>query len=323
MKRLLIPGMLLGLLACGGKDDSVKNKAAADSLTTTRKPASISEVLGIAIIEPEALITELSAETGGLIRDVKVNIGEKLTKGQTILVLDNAVESAQLRQATTKIGTQQDAIEAARQNLNKLRLQLTKAQADLQRDEKLFKGNALTQKELEDSRYTVSDVQQQIKAAEAELKQSESRITELRADIGYYNTVQGQKTVKAPADGTLLSLDAKVGQYLTTNQSIGEFAPAGPLIALTEIDELFAIRIKVGQKAVIRPQGSNEVLTTGTVVLTSPYLRKKSLFSDNTGNLEDRRVREVRVKIDEPDKVLIGARVECLIQVGNQPAAQP
>ena len=323
MKRLLILCVLLGLLACGGKDDSAKNKAAADSLTTTRKPASISEVLGIAIIEPEALITELSAETGGLIRDVKVNIGEKLTKGQTILVLDNAVESAQLRQATTKIGTQQDAIEAARQNLNKLRLQLTKAQADLQRDEKLFKGNALTQKELEDSRYTVSDVQQQIKAAEAELKQSESRITELRADIGYYNTVQGQKTVKAPADGTLLSLDAKVGQYLTTNQSIGEFAPAGPLIALTEIDELFAIRIKVGQKAVIRPQGSNEVLTTGTVVLTSPYLRKKSLFSDNTGNLEDRRVREVRVKIDEPDKVLIGARVECLIQVGNQPAAQP
>ncbi|OIN56061.1 HlyD family secretion protein [Arsenicibacter rosenii] len=323
MKRLPILCIALGLLACGGKDDSAKNKAATDSLTTTRKPVSVNEVLGIAIIEPEALITELSAETGGLIRDVKVNIGDKLTKGQTILVLDNAVESAQLRQATTKIGTQQDAIEAARQNLNKLRLQLTKAQADLQRDEKLFKGNALTQKELEDSRYTVADVQQQINAAEAELKQSQSRITELRADIGYYNTVQGQKTVKAPADGTLLSLDAKVGQYLTTNQSIGEFAPAGPLIALTEIDELFAIKIKVGQKAIIRPQGSNEVLTTGTVVLTSPYLRKKSLFSDNTGNLEDRRVREVRVKIDEPDKVLIGARVECLIQVGNQSAAQP
>jgi multidrug resistance efflux pump len=317
--RILFLGLLVvGLGACGGKEEK-KTESGTDSLTAARKPLVINEVLGIAVIEPEALISELSAETGGLIREVNVSIGQKLTKGQQILVLDNAVESAQLRQASTKIGTQQDAIEASRQNLNKLKIQLAKAQADLQRDEKLFNGNALTQKELDDARYTVADVQQQIRASEAELKQSQSRITELRADIGYYSTVRGQKVVKAPANGTLLSLDAKVGQYLTNNQSIGEFAPAGPLIALTEIDELFALKIKVGQKATIRPQGSDEVLTTGTVVLASPYLRKKSLFADKASNLEDRRVREVRVQLDEPDKVLIGARVECLIKVGTNP----
>jgi hypothetical protein len=51
------------------------------------------------------------------------------------------------------------------------------------------------------------------------------------------------------------------------------------------------------------------------VVLASPYLRKKSLFADKAGDLEDRRVREVRVQLDQPEKVLLGARVECVIEI--------
>jgi len=164
----------------------------------------------------------------------------------------------------------------------------------------------------------VQDLRQQIRASEAQVKQTQGRIRELRADIDYASTVAGQKTVKAPANGTLLSLDAKVGQYLTNSQSIGDFAPAGPLVAVTEIDELFALQVQPGQKAYVRPQGSTERLATGTVILASPYLRKKSLFSDNAASLEDRRVREVRVQLDNPGKVILGARVECILDVRGQ-----
>lgn len=310
---LLVTLLLALLSACSSKEE--KTTARADSVRTVREPANINQVMGIAIIEPAQRITDLSAESGGVVRNIRVRIGDTLAKGQVILTLDNALEMAQLQQATSKISTQQDAIEAARQNMQTLTVQLTKAQADLQRNETLFKGNALTQKELEDARYTVENLKQQIRASQAQLKQTQTRINELRSDITYYSTVESKKVVKAPANGTLLSLEAREGQYLTNNQSIGEFAPTGPLIALTEIDELFALKVKVGQQATIRPQGSNEVLTTGTVVLASPYLRKKSLFSDNAANLEDRRVREVRVQLDEPGKVIIGARVECLINV--------
>ena len=303
----------LFLSACGSEDE--KTVGQTDSVRTVRPPARVDEILGIAIIEPAKRITNLSAESGGLVRSVNVDIGQQLTKGQIILMMDKAVESAQLRQANVKIATQQDAIETARQNVETLRVQLQKAQADLQRNEQLFAGNALTRKELDDSRYAVTNLQQQIRASEAQVRQAQGRIGELRADIGYFQTVQGKKTVKAPANGTLLSLDARVGQFLTNNQSIGEFAPAGPLIALTEVDELFALNVKIGQKAIVRPQGSRDVLTTGTVVLASPYLRKKSLFADNAANLEDRRVREVRVQLDDPTKVIIGARVECVIDV--------
>lgn len=301
------------LLSCSSKEQ--KPTEQKDSVRTVQTPKRIDEVVGIAVIEPAARISQLSAETGGLIRSIKINVGDVVKKGQVLLTMDNAVETAQLRQAGTKIKTQQDAIETARQNVQTLRVQLDKAQADLKRNETLFAGKALTQKDLDDSRYTVQNLQQQIRASEAQVRQAQSQISSLRADIQYASTVAGLKTVRAPADGTILSLDAKVGQFLNSNQSIGDFAPAGPLVAVTEIDELFALRVKVGQKAFVRPQGSDERLSTGTVVLTSPYLRKKSLFADNAQNLEDRRVREVRVQLDDPNKVIIGARVECVIAV--------
>ncbi|WP_461052834.1 HlyD family secretion protein [Spirosoma arcticum] len=304
----------VALAACDSEENS-SDTTQSDTVRTVQTPRHVDEVLGIAVIEPAARISQLSAETGGLVRRIHVEVGQQVRRGQVMLELDNAVESAQLRQAGVKISTQRNAVESARQSVQTLRVQWQKADADLKRNQTLFAGNALTRKDLDNSQYQVDNLSQQIRQAEAQVRQAEGQIRSLRTDVQYASTVSGLKRVKAPANGTLLSLDAKVGQYLSSNQSVGDFAPAGPLVAVTEIDELFALRVKVGQKAYVRPQGSRDRLTTGTVVLASPYLRRKSLFADNTANLEDRRVREVRVQLDDPGQVIIGARLECIINV--------
>jgi multidrug efflux pump subunit AcrA (membrane-fusion protein) len=314
MKYVLFSIVLaIALTACGKKETPTQIATAKQDSIAAK--VMIGQVLGIAIIEPAERITKIASQQGGIVREIKVKVGESVKAGQIILVLDNAVEQAQLRQADSKIATQNDVVEAARQNLQLLQVKLDKAKSDLARNQSLLQGNALTPKEVDDSRYQVTDLEQQLKAQEAVIKQQQTRLGEIRADIGYYQTVNDQKVVRAPKGGTLLSLDAKIGEFLDNKGSIGDFAPAGPVIALTEIDELYADRVKVGQKASIRPQGGKDILATGTVVLTSPYLRKKSLFSDKAEDLEDRRVREVRVQLDQADKVLFGARVECLITV--------
>ena len=102
---------------------------------------------------------------------------------------------------------------------------------------------------------------------------------------------------------------------MSPTQSACDFAPEGPLMAVTEVDELFADKVKEGMSAYIRPQGKTDTLATGKVFLTSPYLRKKSLFADAASDMEDRRVREVRVLLDQHARALIGSRVECVIQL--------
>jgi len=63
----------------------------------------------------------------------------------------------------------------------------------------------------------------------------------------------------------------------------------------------------------VRPIGGDQSITTGTIESVSPYLRKKSLFSEKAGDLEDRRVREVVIRVQDASHLLINAKVECII----------
>jgi HlyD family secretion protein len=86
-----------------------------------------------------------------------------------------------------------------------------------------------------------------------------------------------------------------------------------------EVDELFAPWIIPGQKVVIRAQGASQELVRGKVSFVGPFLRKKSIFSDEVGDLQDRRIREVQVRVDAGAEtgLLLGSRVECVILVGE------
>ncbi len=317
MKNKLFINLIVLIVLIGSckKGDSTEISNTTTKGIGKMDSPSVKDVLGIAIIEPWGGIVPLGTEQSGIIKSVKANIGDKLNKNDIILIMDNTLENAQIQQSNSKTNTQNEVINTANQNLKQLQLKLQKANVDLQRDLNLNKRDALTKKELESSQYVVQDILKQIEIQQATIHQQQVKLKEFKADVNYFQTIENKKLIKAPSNGTLLSLDVKSGQFLNFGQLIGDFAPDGPVMALTEIDELYADKIKIGQKAVIKRQGKNEVITTGTVKLTSPYLQKKSLFSDNPSALEDRRVREVRVQIDEPEKVLIGSRVECIIYI--------
>jgi len=61
----------------------------------------------------------------------------------------------------------------------------------------------------------------------------------------------------------------------------------------------------------------DDILAEGEVIYLSPYLKKKSLFSDNSANMEDRRVREVRIRLNGNSNLLINSRVEAVIDLDN------
>lgn len=313
--------LLLGLLsACGGEKaaQSQKNEA-AEPLTSTEIPADstlkVKEVVGIARIEPYGKIISINAETAGFVKEVKFEENSSVQRGQVLVVLEAALENAQLRQVQSRIKTQQASISAAKANLESLKVKLANAQNTYNRNLKLLQGNAGTQQNVDESRFNVEDLQKQISAQEANIQQQEARLEELRTDIGLSQTELGKKMLRAPLSGTFLSCNIKPGNYISTATVLGDFAQAGPYLAVGEIDELFALRVKNGNKAYIRAQGSDQILASGTVVFTGSYLKQKSLFSDRADNLEDRRVREVHVQLDDNSKVLIGSRVECVIEL--------
>lgn len=298
---------------CGGNKNEEAEKAKADSLATA--PLQIEQVVGICNIEPVMHTLSLNAEASGLVESIAVDAGAVVKKGDVLVILAHATEEAQTRQAASKIATQQAAIDQSTAAVSVAQVRADDAKRNYDRDKKLFAEHALTQQQLDAAETAMNTTRRDLEVNEAALRQSKSKLIEMQADLSYYESLLAKKYVKAPEDGVLLSMEARLGEILSPEKSVGEFAPAGDVMAVTEVDELFASRIQNGQQAFVRMQGGTEVLGEGAVIFASPYLKKKSLFSDSAKNLEDRRIREVHVRLADASRVLLGSRLECVIEL--------
>jgi hypothetical protein len=109
----------------------------------------------------------------------------------------------------------------------------------------------------------------------------------------------------------------KKGSAVNQFEQYAEIAPSGPITVRTEIDELFAGRLTNGLDAYIRFIGSDSVIAKGKIIFLSPYLKKKSLFSQKANEQEDRLVREVRIKLEEDNKLILNSKVESVIKIKN------
>lgn len=314
---VLAGGLALLLLACGPSEEEKQQKIEADSAAAVRRVITqTNQVLGVARIEPEDGLIDLNAGASGRILRKLVAENDSVANGQPLLLLDVAVEKAQLAQAQSKLAAQRASIEASEATVAAQRAGLAKLRDQYERNVKLLQVRAATQNAVDDSRADVRKAERDLAAAEAQVAQARGRLRELQTDIAYAETLLRQKRVLAPTAGRLLAWSVDVGDDVTPATPIAEFAPGGPLVARTEVDELYADRVRLGQPALLLSQSTGDTLARGTVSFAADYPKKKSLFNDAQASEEDRRVREVKVRIAPgPRPPLIGSRVDCVIQL--------
>jgi len=272
-------------------------------------------VVGVGRIEPEARILEFTSEVPGIVKEIHFKPGDVIQEGSVLLTLSNSVEQARVEQKKAKIQTQKSRILAAEAALSSVQIQAENARANFMRAKTLYERNAGTKKDFDQSQSEYEALLEDTKRLEAEQVAAKDLLYQEQLDLEVARRELSLKSVKTLSSGQLLSLDITLGSFLHTGEAFGTFAPESPLIARCEIDELFADRVKVGQKAYIRKQGETEALAEGRVSFAGPSLRRKSIFSDEVDELVDRRVREVEIKLDKGAGLLIGSRVECVISI--------
>jgi multidrug resistance efflux pump len=261
----------------------------------------------------------LAGEAQGLIARVGAQPGDRVAKGDPILELTRAVEEAKVGQVEAQIRTHASDLESARAALAGAKIRTANAALAFDRASKLVAQSAQAQVALDDAKAAFESLTEEVRRLEAGVRSAENVLDQGRADLKLARAELERRFIRAPEAGQLLSLDVTAGSLVTPGTALGKFASDAPLTAWCEVDELFAADVKDGQAATIRRQGSNEELARGTVVFAGPYLRKKSLFSDEVGELDDRRVREVRIRLEPGSRLLFGARVECVIQTAGNP----
>ena len=302
---LLLISMLL--VACGNKQEK------SEPVTTELMP---SQIVGIGKVVPHGGVVNLAAPASGIVNEIYVNAGDTVKKGDLILTLNSTDEELSVNEANTRIRSQELSVESAQIALAQERIAHKEQQRLLTDAKELLEVGATTGENVRLLQNEFNKSAEQLKKAENNLRLQQSQLTEFK--IQQATRVNDFEKTKfyAPLDGMLLDLIPKVGEALNLHQQYGRISPNKPLVVLVEIDELFADYLILGQTCIIKLPGSSEVAAAGEIIRISHDLKKKSLFSDGGTDLEDRRIREIEVSLNEISKTLfIESKVECSVQL--------
>jgi multidrug efflux pump subunit AcrA (membrane-fusion protein) len=316
MKRsqMIFLGWALAILAVGFTA-GCRSETASPPEDKPKMDMSPTQVVGLGRIEPELKILDLQSEVSGTVAGSFFRAGDIVARGQTLVELSSAIEKAGLELKAAQVRSQRSQIDAAKASLGSARARAENARLSFIRAKTLTEQNALAVSIFDAAKADYESLLEDVKRLEAGVVAAEDLLKQDQADQRLAQAEYDRRFIKAPSDGQILSLEITVGSLISPEIPFGTFAPDSPLIARVEIDELFAGLITPGQKAYVRAPGMTEALARGKVTFAGPSLRKKSLFSDDVGSLEDRRVREIWITLDPGSRILFGTRVEGVVHL--------
>jgi len=312
--KLIVCLLLLSSIFSSCGNDQLKEKTTTDKI---KDAGTVNQVVGIGKIEPENDIIQLSSPVNGIVQKILKKENDSVSLGTPILELDHQLEDGKVRQLATEVNTQAAQIKADEAGVGEYEAKYNNAVSEVQRLQRLLAKGAETQQAVDDANTALKSYQSNLKRLQAGVSVSKSKLEQTKAALHVAEIERDQKIIKSPVNGKLLELSTLTGGSIDTRQSFAQISPLGKTIAVCEIDEMYADKVLVGQKAWIRNVGSQDTLSTGTVYLALSFLQKKSLFTDQSGEKEDRRVRTIKIMLDQPDRLLLNARVECVVAISG------
>lgn len=118
--------------------------------------------------------------------------------------------------------------------------------------------------------------------------------------------------LRAPHDGVVLETSGQVGELVgpASERPLVTMVGVGPRHVRAFVEELDALDVAPGQQASVQVAGKPEQRYRGKVVECLPYVRPKSHRHLRPGERLDVRVREVLIRLEDADELLVGLPVE-------------
>ena len=306
---IILPLILSGCIDSKAK----KEKSGTSSNTVNTAMVDVSEVVGVGKVEPEKEIVSLAATTGGVVKEIYRRDGDSIKKDEPLVRLDDDLELIRVSQLKSQYNSQTSQEDIDKINLNGSEARLSNKIKLLESVRRLALKGAETKQTLDDLETEVTTLSLNVERDRAAVKLSASRLRELAEQVRYAEAEASKKILRSPYEGIMLDMHTEKGSAVNQFEIYAEVAPAGPMTVRTEVDELFAGRLSQGLDADIRFVGSDSVVARGKIIFLSPYLKKKSLFSQKANEQEDRLVREVIIKLEGDNRLILNSKVESVI----------
>ena len=290
----------LVLLAGGGaffmSRQAEARQAEAAKVAAAHAPKSPYVAIANGKADVEGGIIQVAARSAGVIRDVLVQEGDEVRKGQVLAQLDDDEARISAERAAAEVSQ-------AKAQVAVLQVQLSTANREYNRLQGLVATNFVAGQKLDQARDS-------IRAAEAALQAQRAAIQTAEARLGEARYRQELSVIRAPADGRIVRRYANPGAGASTLNvsNMFDLEPRADRIVRAEISEGALPFVAIGQSVQLAPESDPTRTFTGKVIRRAAVFGARKLQSDDPAERSDERVVEVVVSTRNAP-FLIGQRV--------------
>lgn len=311
-KLWLIGGALFVLTGLGVTGFVVmsrpKNEIDASRLGAVERGNITRSVVATGKVEPIAKV-EIKSKANGIIKELKVEIGDFVQPGQVLAELDKENLEARVREAKAALIGAESNLKAAQAQLEKNKIEaegpdVPFAKRNFERAEKLLKDGVLPQQSFEDSRSAYELAVNRQNVARAQLTVSDAKVGQAKAEVAQAQAAVDRSveelsyaTVRSPIRGVVLSRDVEIGSPVSSILNMG--AAATLVMMLGDISQVYVRGkvdeadigvVKLGQPSKIKVETFKDKTFEGKVTQISPL----GVDKDNVVTFE------VKVSINNP-----------------------
>lgn len=253
----------------------------------------------------EATETTISSEASGKLLKFDVEDGSQLTAAQPV----GYVDTTRLVLQRDEINARLESIQARITNINAeaevQQEELSLAETNLNRIEKLAADDAATQQQLDDARARVRTLQKRIDALQTQKQSIRAEISATRSRIDQIHEQIEDARIFNPINGTVLTSFVEPFEMVQTGQPLYRIANLDTLILRIYVSGAQLPNIKLGQQVQVlydRNATENEE-TTGQV----SWIASEAEFTPEQIQTKEERVTQVyavKVRVPNPDGTL-------------------
>jgi len=245
----------------------------------------------------ETSIVPVLTRIAGYVKTISIKDYDSVGQNQLVAEIDDAElqmqleeQKADLQQSLADVSNAQAQLEngilALKNNKGQIDLKTIKQKKsnnDLTRDQNLFKEQAITRKQLEETEFQLSSSNQELSNAQTELATANNRIAVLRQNVNRAMALIDMKKTKIKETELKLSytkiITPSAGKIGKKNINIGQFVQAGtPLFSIVNDSTYWIVAnfkesqlesLQEGKKVNIRLDAFADLAIEGTIVSLS------------------------------------------------------
>lgn len=251
-RALLVVACLIPIVAFATWQGLAPGRDALATVTVTRSDIENS-VTALGTLQPRRYV-DVGAQASGQIRKIHVEAGDQVKEGQLLVEIDPSTQKA-------KLDASRYAIENLEAQLQEQKAQHALARQKYLRQQRLSAGNATREEDVQTAQAELSATQARVDMYRAQIRQAQASLRSDEAELGYTR-------IYAPMTGTVVAVDARVGQTLNAQQQtplILRIAKLSPMTVWAEVSEADIGHVKPGMSAYFTTLSGGSRRWTSTV----------------------------------------------------------